>query len=94
LSQPAKALAAAREFEKVLELRSGEPEATCGAGWAYARDQASGERAAVYLRKCREVAKSPQERRRIDAKLQALAAGSKSEPPEEAPDENSDEPAR
>lgn len=97
--EPRRGLAAGEAFEKVLALREGNTEALCGAGWAFAAERTGWDKAVVYLNRCRQLDSTPpQERQRIEARLQGLEAlrrtssqpeqGQEQEqrPPEEAPE--------
>ena len=73
-------------FEKVLAFQPGDPEATCGAGFGYAADKASYDRALPFLEKCLELGGTSQERQAAEARLKtiqavlAAAAAQKKEP--------------
>jgi len=70
-----KAQNAGAEFEKALALREQDALATCGAGWAYAADPSSVEKAVRFLQRCRDQkSTSSQDRRNIDAKLTNLTS--------------------
>src|SRR5690606_22246770 len=72
---PEKALAAGAAYEQVIALAGEDPEAVCGAAWAYAAHRDGYERAQPLLTRCRDAeATPPVERARIDAKLQAIAS--------------------
>jgi tetratricopeptide (TPR) repeat protein len=90
---PKKGIAAGEAFEKVLTLRPEQPEALCGAGWAYAVDRTGWDKALSFLERCKALrATSDTDRQLIEAKLQGLQAMKKSgapapasEPKKEAP---------
>jgi tetratricopeptide (TPR) repeat protein len=90
-----KGLAAGEAFEKVLALRAEQPEALCGAGWAYAVERTGWDKAEGFLQRCKELgATSAQDKQMIDAKLQGIAAMRKSgQQPEPAPEEKAHHPA-
>lgn len=68
-----KGMDAGVEFEKVLAIRPDHQDAVCGAGWAYAADQAGWNKASAYLQQCRNRGtNSERERNQIDAKLKAI----------------------
>jgi tetratricopeptide (TPR) repeat protein len=72
---PSKALAAAAEFEKALAIQRENPDAICGAGWAYSEDKASWTKALEYLEKCKSSpATNSRDRAEIEARQQTLAA--------------------
>lgn len=76
---PKKGLAAGAAFEKVLAIRADHPEATCGAGWAYAAEKSGWEKAVSFLEKCKGLAAtSAQDQQLIEAKLKGIAALQKS----------------
>lgn len=87
---PKKGLAAGQAFEKVLSLKAEQPDAVCGAGWAYAAEKTGFDKAVPYLQKCRSLASStPQEQQLIDAKLKSIEtlrkAGAAAQAPAAAP---------
>ncbi|HYO51902.1 tetratricopeptide repeat protein [Archangium sp.] len=90
-----KGLKAGEAFEKVLALRAEQPEALCGAGWAYAVERAGWDKAEGFLQRCKELGStSAQDKQMIDAKLQGLAAMRKSgQQPEPEPEEKAPNPA-
>ncbi|MFL5352538.1 tetratricopeptide repeat protein [Archangium sp.] len=91
-----KGLKAGEAFEKVLSLRADQPEALCGAGWAYAVERTGWDKAEGFLQRCKELGStSAQDKQMIDAKLQGLAAMRKNAPPQPAAEEkpNTDNPA-
>lgn len=78
---PKKGVAAGEAFEKVLARRSEQPEAVCGAGWAYAADRAGFEKAIAFLDRCKELgATSSQDKQLITAKVQGLQTMLKNPP--------------
>ncbi|WP_375765295.1 tetratricopeptide repeat protein [Archangium gephyra] len=82
-----KGIAAGEAFEKVLSLRAEQPEALCGAGWAYAVERAGWDKAEGFLQRCKDLGStSAQDKQMIDAKLQGIAAMRKSGQPEPAPE--------
>ncbi|WNG52657.1 tetratricopeptide repeat protein [Archangium minus] len=89
-----KGLKAGEAFEKVLSLRADQPEALCGAGWAYAVERAGWDKAEGFLQKCKELGTtSAQDKQMIDAKLQGLAAMRKNAQPQPTPEEKEQNPA-
>ena len=71
----------------MLGLRAEQPEALCGAGWAYAVERAGWDKAEGFLQRCKDLGStSAQDKQMIDAKLQGLAAMRKSGQPESAPE--------
>jgi tetratricopeptide (TPR) repeat protein len=91
-----KGLEAGEAFEKVLALRADQPEAVCGAGWAYAVERAGWDKAEGFLQRCKELTStSAQDKQMIDAKLQGIAAMRKSGQPQPAAEEKpkTDNPA-
>src|SRR5207253_1472593 len=71
---PKKGIAAGGAFEKVLALKADQPDAICGAGWAYAADKSGFERAVPFLEKCKGLGTTPApEQQLIDAKLKSIA---------------------
>ena len=59
---PKKGLTAGEAFEKVLTLRPEQPDAICGAGWAYAAERAGWDKALGFLERCKGLATtSPQD---------------------------------
>lgn len=96
--EPRKGLAAGEAFEKVLALREGHTEALCGAGWAFAAERTGWDKAVEYLHRCRQLDSTPpQERQRIEARLQGLEAlrrtSSQPEQPEQEEQQGAPEPA-
>ena len=82
---PKKGMAAGEAFEKVLARRSDQPEAVCGAGWAYAVDRSGFEKAIAFLDRCKELgATSSNDKQLITAKVQGLQNMLKN-PPAPAP---------
>jgi len=72
---PKKAAAAGDAFEQVLALRPEQPEAVCGAGWAYAADRATLDKALFFLEKCKGLREgNASEVQLIELKLKGLAA--------------------
>jgi tetratricopeptide (TPR) repeat protein len=75
-----KDVAAAAEYEKALEIHR-DPEAVCGAGWAYSSRKETRSKAIDYLTQCKALAKTgAKDRQKIDAKLVALQAVGKELP--------------
>ncbi len=71
---PKKGLAAGQAFEKVLSLKADQPDAICGAGWAYAADKTGFDKAVPFLEKCKSLSTTPApEQQLIDAKLKSIA---------------------
>lgn len=72
---PKKGVAAGQAFEKVLALKADQPDAICGAGWAYAVEKTSFDRAVPFLEKCKGLpGTTSQDQQLIDAKLKGIAA--------------------
>ncbi|PTL85484.1 tetratricopeptide repeat protein [Vitiosangium sp. GDMCC 1.1324] len=89
-----KGLKAGEAFEKVLALRADQPDAVCGAGWAYAVERTGWDKAEGFLQRCKELGStSAQDKQMIDAKLQGIAAMRKSGQPQPAPEEKTPNPA-
>ncbi len=88
---PRKGISAGESFEKVLALRADHPEAICGAGHAYSVERSGWDKAISFLQRCKELdTTSPEERQRIEAKLQGIEAMRKSrqlQTPEPTPEE-------
>lgn len=88
-----KGLAAAAQFEKVLQLKPNHADAVCGAGWAYAVDKSGWQKALGYLQQCKSTATDPTQVALLDSKVKGLEALIKSgqkqtaqpEPKKEAP---------
>lgn len=80
-----KGLEAAAQFEKVLQIKPEQPEAVCGAGWAYAVDKAGWEKAIPYLEKCKGTTTDPTQAALLDSKLKGLAALLKNAAQQQAP---------
>jgi len=79
---PKKGVAAGEAFEKVLALRAEQPEAVCGAGWAYAADRSGYDKAVSFLEKCKGLRSgNATELQLIDLKLKGIAAMQKAPPP-------------
>lgn len=76
---PKKGLAAGQVFEKVLSLKAEQPEAICGAGWAYSAEKSGWDKAIGYLEKCAALTTTtPADKQLIDAKVKGLVAMQKS----------------
>ncbi|QRN93212.1 tetratricopeptide repeat protein [Archangium violaceum] len=93
--EPQKGLKAGEAFEKVLALRADQPEALCGAGWAYAVEKTGWDKAEGFLARCKDLGTtSAQDKQMIDAKLQGIAAMRKSGQPQPAaaPEEKQSNP--
>ncbi|WP_257446626.1 tetratricopeptide repeat protein [Archangium lipolyticum] len=93
--EPQKGLKAGEAFEKVLALRAEQPEALCGAGWAYAVEKTGWDKAEGFLSRCKDLGTtSAQDKQMIDAKLQGIAAMRKSGQPQPAatPEEKAPNP--
>jgi len=72
---PAKGQAAAEAWEKVLSLKGEDPDAVCGAGWAWSVDRSGFARARPLLERCAALeGTAPAERARIESKLKAIAS--------------------
>lgn len=82
---PKKGLTAGEAFEKVLSLRPDQPDAICGAGWAYASERAGWDKALGFFERCKSLAStSPQDQQMIAAKVQGIEAMKKSGQPDPA----------
>ncbi len=83
---PKKGVLAGQAFEKVLALKADQPDAICGAGWAYAVEKSAFDKAVPFLEKCKGLpGTSTQDQQLIDAKLKGIAAMQKSGAPAPAP---------
>jgi tetratricopeptide (TPR) repeat protein len=72
---PQKGLKAGEAFEKVLAIRAEQPEALCGAGWAYAIERTGWDKAVGFLQRCKDLGTtSAQDKQMIEAKLQGIEA--------------------
>jgi tetratricopeptide (TPR) repeat protein len=79
---PKKGIAAGKAFEKVLTLRPEQPDAVCGAGWAYAADRTGWDKALGFLERCKGLqSTSAQDKQLIEAKLQGIQAMKKNGAP-------------
>jgi tetratricopeptide (TPR) repeat protein len=82
---PKKGIAAGEAFEKVLTLRPEQPDAVCGAGWAYAADKAGWDKALDFLERCKGLpSTSAQDKQMIGAKVQGIQAMKKNGAPQPA----------
>ncbi|MBU8897417.1 tetratricopeptide repeat protein [Corallococcus sp. M34] len=71
--EPKKGIAAGEAFERVLAQRPDQPEALCGAGWAYAAERTGWQKAIAFLERCRGLpSTSAQDQQLIQAKTQGL----------------------
>jgi len=78
-----KEASAAAEFEKALAIHR-DPEAVCGAGWAYSSQKETRSKAIDYLTQCKALGvTAARERQKIDAKLMVLQAVGKELPRDE-----------
>ena len=78
-----KEASAAAEFEKALAIHR-DPEAVCGAGWAYSSQKETRSKAIDYLTQCKALGvTAAKDRQKIDAKLVALQAVGKEWPRDE-----------
>jgi tetratricopeptide (TPR) repeat protein len=92
--EPKKGLAAGEAFEKVLSLRADQPEALCGAGWAYAIERTGWDKAVGFLQRCKDLGTtSAQDKQTIEAKLQGIEAMRKSGQPAPEPEEAKENPS-
>lgn len=87
-----KGVKAGETFEKVLSLKADQPDAICGAAWAYAGSDKTGwDRALQYLERCKKLSSTTaQDQQAIDIKMKGIVAMQKSgQPPAaaEAPKE-------
>ena len=84
---PKKGVKAGETFEKVLSLKADQPEAVCGAAWAYAADKTGWDRALTYFDKCKTLASTtPQDQQLIDVKVKGIVAMQKGGQPAAAPE--------
>ncbi len=68
-----KAVKAGEVFEKVLAIKSGQSDAVCGAGWAYAEDKSGWDKALGFLQQCRDIAGIAQpEQQRVDSRIKSI----------------------
>ena len=59
----------------MLTLRAEQPEALCGAGWAYAIERTGWDKAVGFLQRCKDLGTtSAQDKQMIEAKLQGIEA--------------------
>ena len=94
--EPKKGLAAGEAFEKVLSLRAEQPEALCGAGWAYSVERTGWDKAVSFLQRCKDQGlTSAQDKQMIEAKLQGIEAMRKNGQPQPAaaPEEAKENPS-
>jgi tetratricopeptide (TPR) repeat protein len=79
---PKKGVAAGEAFEKVLARAADRPEAVCGAGWAYAAERASFEKAITFLDRCKALGSTTDnDKQLITAKVNGLQNMLKNPPP-------------
>lgn len=73
-------------FERVLTIKSSQNDAICGAGWAYASEKTTWDKALGFLDKCKALpGTSAQEQQLIDSKVKGIVAMQKSGQPAAAP---------
>ena len=89
---PKKGVLAGQTFEKVLALKADQPDAICGAGWAYSVEKTAFDKAVPFLEKCKALpGTTPQDLQLLDAKLKGIAAmqkaGTQAPVPAEKPKE-------
>lgn len=83
---PKKGLKAGEMFERVLTIKSDQPDAICGAGWAYAADKAGWDKALGFLEKCKALpGTSNTDQQLIDSKVKGIVAMQKSGQPAAQP---------
>lgn len=70
---PKRGLEAGAAFEKFLELRPGDAEATCAGGWAYGAHQDGYARAVPLLEKCLQLTPAGPQRQAVESKLRSIA---------------------
>jgi tetratricopeptide (TPR) repeat protein len=76
---PKKGLKAGEVFEKVLSLKADQPEALCGAAWAYAADKTGWDKALGFFEKCKAApGTSEQDQKLIDNRVKGILAMQKS----------------
>ena len=79
---PKKGVKAGETFEKVLSLKADQPEAICGAAWAYAADKSGWDRALQYFERCKKLSSTTaQDQQAIDVKMKGIVAMQKSGQP-------------
>ncbi len=84
---PKKGVKAGETFEKVLALKADQPEAVCGAAWAYAADKTGWDRALSFFDKCKTMASTTaQDQQLIDVKVKGIVAMQKSGQPAATPE--------
>lgn len=72
--EPKKGIAAAAQFEKVLEFKPEHSEAVCSAGWAYAVDKSGWQKALGFLQRCKAFTTDATQLALLDSKVKGLEA--------------------
>jgi len=81
-----KGIEAGKVFERVLAIKAEQPDAICGAGWAYSADKSSWDKALDFLAKCKDLASTtPQDKQMIDVKMKGIQAMQKIGAPKPPP---------
>jgi tetratricopeptide (TPR) repeat protein len=84
---PKKGVKAGEVFERVLSIKTDQPDALCGAAWAYASDKTGWDKALRFFEKCRSVSSNPQDQQQIDSKVKGILAMQQSGQAAPKPDE-------
>jgi hypothetical protein len=72
---PKKGLKAGETFERVLAIKPDQPDAICGAAWAYAADKSGWDKALKFFEICRGLkSTTAQEQQLIDNKVKGIVA--------------------
>jgi hypothetical protein len=75
-----KGIKAGEVFEKVLSLKADQPDAICGAAWAYAADKTGWDRALTFFERCKAIS-TAQDQQAIDTRVKGILAMQKSGQP-------------
>lgn len=90
---PKKGLAAGQAFERVLALKADQPDAICGAGWAYSADKAGWDKALSFLDRCKALpGTAATDQQLIDTKVKGILAMQKTGAPAAAPPAEKEKP--
>lgn len=90
---PKKGVAAGQAFERVLALKADQPDAICGAGWAYSADKAGWDKALGFLDKCKALpGTAATDQQLIDAKVKGILAMQKTGAPAAPPPAEKEKP--
>jgi tetratricopeptide (TPR) repeat protein len=72
---PKKGAEAGQMFERVLAIKPGQPDAICGAAWAYAAEKSSWDKALSFFENCKGLkSTTAQDQQAIDAKVKGIVA--------------------